>query len=649
MASVFLSQSERIERLRAQLQGRPATEQARRLAAAPRDTSLLYGVLLRGAARLDAGMELTDLEARLLVPLGHLLSEEEIREAGRVFAEESSVRHAPELFPQTLAARPLDEGYSVTDLIKDLPQMEDVSAQANVNVVDIGAGEGDECLAGEEFGRVVEEAGYGLTLVTSSAPAEQPTAALHARILLDRFHCVDATNGESGKDEIYWALSSGSDGGGKRAHRTGEYGAINTGDWATFRTEDKTLFDGSINNSVACHIACWEADDSTSGFYDEMGRKLRIISDELAKFSNLIGDLPAGQWENMAEWIMLGSMIVRLIEELIAWLRNDDDFIQEHTIVFDRAAIAVLATQPDKTRSLDFVGDGGVFRLYMKWAGPNPKHTVALFSGGRGTWLPPVQAWPGSATPSAPALAVHDSKLYCAVRGFDDQIWVSRRDGTTWTRFAAVSGHGTHHAPALASFNGRLYLAHTGRDGSSYVTTSTNGADWSAPVRVATAGSTAPTLAVRNGALVYAFGHGLQIYFTYSSNGTSWQPLAAVPGLGVFAGLHAPALATLQNKLHLAYRDPFGGNIQTTVHNGTSWSAPTRLAGTTPDGPALAVRGSNLYCAIRGHDSNIWFAGFDGAGWGGFQKTPTVITLTAPAIAAPNTDDLYFAYGSADF
>jgi len=26
-----------------------------------------------------------------------------------------------------------------------------------------------------------------------------------------------------------------------------------------------------------------------------------------------------------------------------------------------------------------------------------------------------------------------------------------------------------------------------------------------------------------------------------------------------------------------------------------------------------------------------------------------VITLTAPAITAPNTDDLYFAYGSADF
>ncbi|MFC9234977.1 hypothetical protein ACFTZK_00540 [Streptomyces decoyicus] len=649
MASVFLSQSERIERLRAQLQGRPATDQARRLAAAPRDTSLLYGVLLRGAARLDAGMELTELEAGLLAPLGHMFSEEEIREVGRVFTEESSVRHAPELFPQTLAARPLNEGYSTADLMKDLPQMEDVSAQPNINVVDIGTGEGDESLAGAEFGRAVEEAGYGLTLVTSSAPAEQPTAALHARILLEKFHCVDATNGESGRDEIYWALSSGSDGGDKRAHRTGEYGALNTGDWATFRTGDSTLFDGVISKSVACHIACWEADDSTSGFYDEMGRKLRIISDELAKFSDLIGDFPAGQWENMAEWIMLGSFIVRLIEELIAWLRNDDDFIQEHTVVFDRAAIAVLATQPDKTRSLDFVGDGGVFRLYMKWAGATPKHTISLFSGGNSVWKPPVQEWPGSATPSAPALTVHDTKLYCAVRGMGDQIYVSRRDGTKWTGFGAVPGHGTHHAPALTSFNGKLYLAHTGRDGSSYVTTSTNGADWSAPVRVATAGSTAPTLAVRNGALHYAFGHGFQIYFTYSSNGSSWQPLAAVPGLGVFAGAHAPALATLQNNLYLAYRDLFSGYVHATVHNGTGWSAPTRLPGTTLDAPALAVRGSSLYCAVRGQDNNIWHAGFDGTRWTDFQKTPAVVTLSAPAITAPNAVDLYFAYRSADF
>ncbi|MGA4881212.1 hypothetical protein NCG97_00545 [Streptomyces lydicamycinicus] len=34
---------------------------------------------------------------------------------------------------------------------------------------------------------------------------------------------------------------------------------------------------------------------------------------------------------------------------------------------------------------------------------------------------------------------------------------------------------------------------------------------------------------------------------------------------------------------------------------------------------------------------------------GAASRKPPVITLTAPAITAPNTDDLYFAYGSADF
>ncbi|MFD9415338.1 hypothetical protein ACFWC9_11565 [Streptomyces goshikiensis] len=206
------------------------------------------------------------------------------------------MRHAPQVFPQTLVARPLADGCSAADLLKDLPQMEDVSAQPNVSVVDIGTGEGEENLGGEEFGRAVEAAGYGLTPVTSSVPAEQqPSAAIHARILMDKFHCVDATNGESGRDEIYWAMSSGADAGHRHAQRTGEYGATSTGDWHTFHAHERTLFDGAVTNAVACHIACWEADDSTSGCYEEMGRKLRIISEELAKFSNTINVFSGGR------------------------------------------------------------------------------------------------------------------------------------------------------------------------------------------------------------------------------------------------------------------------------------------------------------------------------------------------------------------
>ncbi|UQI46006.1 hypothetical protein M1P56_17440 [Streptomyces sp. HU2014] len=609
---------------------------------------MLFGALLRAAARLDAGMELTDLEARLLAPLGHMFSEEELREVGRVFTEESSVRHAPQVFPQTLVARPLAEGYSTADLVKDLPQMEDVSAQPNINVVDIGAGEGEENLGGEEFGRAVEAAGYGITLVTSSAPAgQQPSGALHARILMDKFHCVDATNGEPGRDEIYWAMSSGADGGDKHAQRTGEYGATSTGDWHTFRAHERTLFDGAVTTSVGCHIACWEADDSTSGFYSEMDRKLRIISEELWQFAAFIEPFPPGQFESTAEWIKLGALIAGLIADLIAWLRNDDDFIQEHTLVFDRTALTLLATQPDKTRTLDFVGDGGIFRLYLKWGGATPGHTINIFSGGKGVWTPPVQAWPGSATPSAPALAMHDAKMYCAVRGFNDRIFISRRDNASWTRFTEVSwGQATGYAPALCSFDGKLYLAHTGKDGYAYVSASTGGTTWSQPVRVAAAGTTGPALTVRSNALHYAFSRGSQMLITFSGDGTAWHPPAAVTGLGALATGHAPALATLDNKLYLAYRDS-GGRVGVTMNDATRWNTPAYLRGRTLDAPALAVRGNQMLCAIRGYDNNIYYAHFDGTSWTDYYQAPTVVSLSGPAITAPNPDDLYFAYRSA--
>ncbi|GGX46342.1 hypothetical protein GCM10010353_71180 [Streptomyces chryseus] len=94
VATVFFGHKERVERLRGQLQGSPAGRRAQRLASAPPDVRLLWGTLLRGAARLDAGLELSDLEERLVRPLRWLLSDDEIREMGRVFTEETSVRNA---------------------------------------------------------------------------------------------------------------------------------------------------------------------------------------------------------------------------------------------------------------------------------------------------------------------------------------------------------------------------------------------------------------------------------------------------------------------------------------------------------------------------------------------------------------------------
>ncbi|WP_148592362.1 hypothetical protein [Streptomyces sp. WAC01526] len=121
----------------------------------------------------------------------------------------------------------------------------------------------------------------------------------------------------------------------------------------------------------------------------------------------------------------------------------------------------------------------GHLRLWIRTlAEPEPNHVALLTHSG--SWSAPTLAWPGAKNPSAPALAFHAGDLYCAVRGVGDQIWVSRRQGSSWSTFAMVPGHLTRRPPALASFNGRLYLAHTAHNGQTVVTSSTNGKDWSA-------------------------------------------------------------------------------------------------------------------------------------------------------------------------
>lgn len=648
-----VSQAERVERLRAQLQGRPVTRRAQRLAASTRDSRLLYGVVLRAAARLDAGLELTDLEGRLLHPLEHVLSKQEICELGRVYAEEASSPGTGEMFPQTLTGRSPAEGYSVADLLKDLPSMGDASSQANVNVVDVSACEEAASLDTEEFRQGLKEAGWGVTMLTSSERTQQADEPFHARILLDRFHCVEDTN-ESDRDEIYWALSAGGDGGARRAHRTGEYGAINKGDWRNFRSEDSVLFDGAITHAVGCHIVCWEADDSGSDFYDEMYRKLHLISEELMKFADLIGDFPAGQWENMQEWIQFGAMIAYLIAELIEWLRNDDDFVQERTFLLDRAAIAQLASRPGRTDSFRFEGDGGIFDLYMKWAGALPTNAVTTVKNTTGTWSAPTRLTPAGATTDTPALATFNGVLYCAIRGGHDGIYISRLQAGRWANFYRVPELVTRHAPALAVFNNKLYLAYTGQGNDGQLLSSTDGTTWSEQIQLPGQATTGPALGVRDGVLHYARGIAGRLVYDYSANATTWNNLGPVPGGGSFGRhtFHPPALATHRGKLYLAYQD-FGTNrVVINTNTSTGWGTAFTHSGEAFAAPSLTVRGDSLHCTIRGYDSRIWHSALTGASttWTNFERIlEDPATISGPAIGALDTGELHVVYRAVDF
>ncbi|MFJ5811231.1 hypothetical protein [Streptomyces sp. NPDC093093] len=71
------------------------------MASAP-GTGLLYGVMLRAAARWEAGEQVTDLETKMLEPLLLMLPEEDVREVGCVYTQEVSARGGSPTVPSCL-------------------------------------------------------------------------------------------------------------------------------------------------------------------------------------------------------------------------------------------------------------------------------------------------------------------------------------------------------------------------------------------------------------------------------------------------------------------------------------------------------------------------------------------------------------------
>lgn len=133
--------------------------------------------MLHAASRLEAGLELTDLEARMVAPLRLLMSQEEVHAFGRLYREETSARSTAAVFPDAIISRPVADGYVMADLAKDLPGLrEETLAQANVSVVDVDSapvGDGSTWDT-EEFNAGQAAYGYGVTMVTASA-ASQPS------------------------------------------------------------------------------------------------------------------------------------------------------------------------------------------------------------------------------------------------------------------------------------------------------------------------------------------------------------------------------------------------------------------------------------------------------------------------------------------
>ncbi|NUL02914.1 hypothetical protein HRW07_06590 [Streptomyces lunaelactis] len=304
-------------------------------------------------------MELTDLEQLLVDVMGSVLAEEEVAEFGRIYQEEASASAVAELFPDFLAGRSLTEGFSAEELVADFPRIgAEIAAQPNASLVRVDKLAPDEPVDTEEFIEALATYGGGITVVVG-AEAEAPgtdSAPADIALLFRDFWCK-RRSGELGKDEIYWTSSAGSDTGHKREYTSGEFGSVVTGSHRWF-PEGSYLFKGDVRRWLTCNIACWEADHSGSGWYSDLRRGLRDISDYCFRTSE---DLEAnsGEYEGSNAWFSLVGLVARLFDWLLGLLTNEDDLVKERSIGFTRSALEALAARPGGYNHWGFNGGGG--------------------------------------------------------------------------------------------------------------------------------------------------------------------------------------------------------------------------------------------------------------------------------------------------
>ena len=203
--------------------------------------------------------------------------------------------------------------------------------------------------------------------------------------------------------------------------------------------------------------------------------------------------------------------------------------------------------------------------------------------------------------------------------------------------------------PALAVVAGKLYVAWKGLPGDEgiYWTTTTNGTSWAAQQHVANVGTSAgPGLAALNTTLYMAWKgiEGDQRIFWSSFNGTHWTPQQLVPNVASSVG---PKLAAFNGRLYMAWKGIDGDpGIYWSTLSGTTWAPQQHISNVgTAFGPALAVFDNRLYAAWRGEfgDESLWYSSFNGAVWAAQKQIPGVASREGPMLAVFN-NQLYAAW-----
>ncbi|KAF7881472.1 hypothetical protein EAF00_011841 [Botryotinia globosa] len=451
---------ERAAELRARLSGQVPNRTSRRESrvASSTLTDPMFTAALHAASRDANGAELSPLEARLTKD-----------QAGKGTLSGTT-------FSGSDLSMNADTAYTDTDMVADAKAMaSDFLAMPENKIIDITTTD-TECIDSTEYMEALTGAGIGVTVLIASEIEEEDSkpiqdseeeqssttsmcpnsnATLNTvseyKMTLGRFRCHRQQNDVAfgPRNEIYWAVASGSDVRDERNFKTGEYG------------------------SVESHIECWEADDSGGSFYSELVQTLKDISKfsiDAAVRANETDDWgdEYGSTGKAVAILTLVALCGSLVADLLEWLTNDDDLVFRREIALTRSALTAWSRRPNG--ELSFMFDGGSqgnHELWIKCLGiprSNGVLTGWKYSGGRYETAP-VVAGRGL---DGISLANFNNELCGVFRELNGIYhWTKYdRQNRRWSSPVPISNGTIKSAsrPAVATFNDRF-----------------NGSSWTSP------------------------------------------------------------------------------------------------------------------------------------------------------------------------
>ncbi|MFJ9643028.1 hypothetical protein [Streptomyces sp. NPDC101206] len=594
------SPEERIERLKALLTGSSDSTRGSRAPGSEGLGNLMLGVALHGADRQGAGRQLSDLEELLVPALEAVLEKDEKEVAAWGAAYRETVTGAAPgtlIVPRLIAEWPAESGFAVADLQEVMADLKrEVAAQPNLSLLSL-----EDLAAGREespaFVEAMRESGFAVTGVaqypgtsgaTEAAEAGEageadaaPLASWRARLEMDSFYVERAVGDQGGgRDEIYFTASSSAGGGKSRTFRSQEFGAVKQDQTRNFSKDNCLLLDDEVSeaNTVITSIQVWEADQSSSRWYDNLQSALNLAVEKLDSVlsvpgaSDIVSPLPNS--------VTIAYEISKFFISLMDALRNQDDLSCSRTLVLSRNQMAIMFHR--KTTEWSFNGDGW-HQLRVRYTGGRPVYPtgsielvfreqttegdnfnpfsvpvplgfktataprLATFRGKRylvfsrvadkrlqwsryedGAWTKPktVETLPYSNQPVA--LAVYRNELHCLFTGMYGTLCHSWFDGNTWSKPILLSDWKSALAPSMTIHLNGLWSTHTGLDNQIHLARYVNGTWQNHDIVAATQSS--PSVGSTGGNLfVTCRGDALTLR-TYKRQSLTWKFDALVHG-----------------------------------------------------------------------------------------------------------------------